>query len=281
MKSLLQKLSLGSIGTSRQNAIGPPRLVSPIRFPYGPFQFKAHVGTDVPYHVEASSNLMAWETICSGRARADMDFVDSDASKFSHRFYRLSADGVLSCNVTGYVTSTLSPGFSTVANPLRSEDSRIATLFKGMPDGMTVSRFDARTHELAENTLQRGKWSNESQALAPGDGAIVFNPGSDYRPLSFVGDVLLGNSSIPIPAGFSLRGPLVPQAGRLDTELAFPIGEGDVIHLFDRDKQSYVLCSYLNKAWTPHPPVIGVGESFWIAKKEARNWVSVFPPTNP
>ena len=271
MKTLLERLHLRP-GAGR--TVEPPRLYDPVRFPYGPFKFKTRIPKDVSYEIEAGRNLTAWETIASATSTGDIDFIDSDASKFSYRFYRLHANGVFSTNIIGYVTVTLPPGFSMIGNPLRSDDSRISTLLKAMPDGMTVSRFDARLHELMENTLEHGKWSNESHTLGAGEGAIVFNPSTDYKSLSFVGDVLQGTHSTPIPAGFSLRTSLAPRPGRLDTDLGFPIDEGDVVHVFDRDKQAYVLHPFTNGAWSPHPPVMGVGESFWIAKKEARNWQS-------
>jgi hypothetical protein len=274
--TLLEKLHLKSANPRKRAE--PPRLTEPVRVPYGAFQFKCQVPEGLPYEIIASSNLKTWERIYSDRSQGEINFVDSDAAKLNYRFYRLTADGVLSSNMIGYVTVTLPPGFCILSNPLRPEDTRISTMFAAMPDGMTVSRFDARTHELSENKLEDRKWSNGLQRLAPGEGAIVFNPVSDYKSLSFVGEVLLGNFSVAIPAGFSLRGSMLPQPGRLDTDLEFPISEGDVVHIFDRDKQRYVFCSFLNGGWKPHPPVIAAGEGFWIAKKDGRNWMGTIPP---
>jgi hypothetical protein len=54
--------------------------------------------------------------------------------------------------------------------------------------------------------------------------------------------------------------------------LGFPITDGDVIHLFDRDKQKYVLYPYEGGKWTAGTPVVGVAESFWVAKTSPGNW---------
>src|SRR2546423_15004672 len=112
MKSLLERLHFkrGNHGR-RGKVIHPPHLFDPVRFPYGPFKFKTGVPKDVSYEIEATTNLNAWGAVFSGKATGDLDFVDSNASKFSYRFYRLNADGVLSDNVIGYVTVTLPPGF--------------------------------------------------------------------------------------------------------------------------------------------------------------------------
>ena len=90
---------------------------------------------------------------------------------------------------------------------------------------------------------------------------------------SFVGEVCQGNLSTPIPSGFSLRGSLVPRAGNLVDDLSFPIAEGDVVHLFDRERQKYVLHPYTSGKWVAGQPLIGLGEAFWVAKTESRNWI--------
>lgn len=264
---------LSRFGGVKNTVIEAPVLIEPIRFPYGAFRFKFRVSREAAYEIEASTDLRNWEIVHSSKPGEEPEFVDTNARKFRYRFYRLHCGNVYSTNVIGYVTITLVPGFSLVSSPLHSADPRLSILFKGMPDGTTVNQFSALQHKLIDAALERGKWTNESLRLEPGEGAIVFNPSSDYKDISFVGDVPQGNFSTPIPAGFSLRSSLLPQAGRLDADLGFPISDGDVVHLFDRDKQSYVLYPFQDGAWKPQAPIVGVGESFWIAKKEGRNWL--------
>ncbi len=59
-------------------------------------------------------------------------------------------------------------------------------------------------------------------------------------------------------------------------DLHFPIADGDVIHIFDRDGQKYVLHLYEGGKWTSGPPILSVGESFWVAKTEPGNWIRNF-----
>ena len=69
----------------------------------------------------------------------------------------------------------------------------------------------------------------------------------------------------------------LPQPGRLDTELGFPIGDGDVIHLLDSETQKHVLHPYEGSAWKGEAPVLGVGEAFWVEKKKPGNWHQKLP----
>jgi len=198
-----------------------------------------------------ASDLERWHTIAEDVARGPgIEYVDSEASKYSHRFYRVVANEVHSANIIGYASTTLPPGFSMIANPFDAANNTIAELIKGWPDGTTFNKFDTRLFRLSDNAVKHGKWTNPGEKLLPSEGGIFFNPTSDYKSLNFVGDVMQGNLSVPIPAGFSVRSPLSPQAGQLDEDLGFPIGEGDVIHLFDRDRQKYVLYPFQGGKWT-------------------------------
>jgi hypothetical protein len=170
----------------------------------------------------------------------------------------------------------LPPGFSLIANQLSGSSNTVAELFKGWPNGTTLNKFDTQLFKLAENEVKEGQWTNPDERLAPGEGAIFFNPTTDYKPHSFVGEVMQGQLAIPIPAGFSVRSSLVPQPGHLHEDLQFPIAEGDVIHLFDRDRQQYHLHPYEGGKWKAGSPVVSVGESFWVAKTSPGNWIRSF-----
>jgi hypothetical protein len=159
-----------------------------------------------------------------------------------------------------------------IANPFDAADNAIAKLLGGWPDGTTFNKFDTRLFRLSDNAVKHGKWTNPDEKLQPGEGGIFCNPTPDYKSLNFSGDVMQGSLSVPIPAGFSVRGSLLPQPGRLGEDLGFPIGESDVIHLFDREQQKYVLYPFEGGKWTSGSPVINTCESFWVAKTEAANW---------
>jgi hypothetical protein len=272
INSLFQKFVRGK----KAEQVAPPVLGDATRFPYGPFQFKTRLPKGTAYQIDVSADLKTWTDIANGTAGIEsMEYLDSDASKFNHRFYRIAAGTVHSTNVIGYAAVTLAPGFSMIANPLESTRT-VAEVFNGWPDGTTLSKFDTRLFRLTENAVKFGKWTNPSEILMPGEGAIFYNPTSDYKSVSFVGEVMQGNLSIPIPGGFSVRSSMLPLPGHLGEDLGFPVADGDVIHLFDRDRQKYVLYPYEEGKWTDGSPVVSVGESFWVAKTEPGNWTLEF-----
>lgn len=272
-RRMLDKVG-GSLFSHRKSGNdSAPVLSEARRFPYGPFSFKASLSSGAAYTILASSDLNHWNPIASGTGSAQgLEYLDSDASKFSNRFYRVIANDLSSQNVIGFIAITLPPGFSLIANPLESPHNTVADLFKGWPEGTCLNRFDTRLFKLSENIFAHNRWTQPEEKLLPGDGAIFFNPTNDYKSHSFVGEVLQGHLARPVPAGFSLRSSSVPQAGNLADDLHFPIADGDIIHLFDRDHQKYVLYPFENGKWKSGPPILGVGEAFWIAKTEPGNW---------
>lgn len=251
-----------------------PVLGSAKRFSHGAFQFQIRVAAGSAYELQASSDMKNWKSIHSETAFGEtVEYLDTEASNFSFRFYRGVSGGATSKNILGYASIALPPGFSMIANPFNAVSNRVGALFPEMPEGTLLSKFDTGLFRLTNNTVKNGQWNNPNEAFVPGEGAIVFNPTSEFKTLNFVGDVSQGRLTNPIPAGMSIRSSLVPQPGRLNTDLNFPIGEGDVVNVFDRDQQKYSVYPYSVETWERNPPVIGVGESFWIGKKHPGNWV--------
>src|SRR5690349_10902316 len=122
VRSLIQKIGL-PLGHGKKE-IAPPVLCDAARFPYGPFSFKIQVTNGLPYRILASTDLVHWAPICDGVANSEViEYVDSEASKFSYRFYRSAVEQVSSRNVVGYASVSLPPGFSPVANPFNSSST--------------------------------------------------------------------------------------------------------------------------------------------------------------
>jgi len=249
-------------------------LASAIRFPDGPFQFRFHPAKSAAYEVHASRNLESWERVLSGQSGGEpVDFVDSDASKFNYRFYRVLAETIWSYNVVGYVTVNVPPGYSMIANPFQAPSNGVGAILPGMPDGTILNKFDTHIFQLTDNVVKNGEWIRPDELLVPGEGAILFNPTSDTRTINFTGEVMQGDLLMSIAVGFSVRSSQIPKPGRLNTDLGFPMSEGDLVHLFDRDRQNYVIYQYDKKKWSSNPPVVNVGEAFWIGKTAPGDWV--------
>ena len=274
LSALIQHLGVKTpFGTRLKTASDPPVMGDAVRFPYGPFRFRTRLQKGTDYIVVASTDLRNWAPIGKGKCPEEsFEYIDSEAFKFTYRFYRLIVGEFSSANILGYASVSLPPGFSMIANPFHSSQT-VSDLFKNWPEGTTLNRFDTRLFRLTENGIKAGKWTNQTERLVPGEGAIFFNPTSDYKSVSFVGEVLQGHLSVPVPGGFSIRSSLIPQPGNLADDLRFPIANGDVIHLFDREQQKYLLHPFENDQWTVGPPIIGVGEAFWVAKTDPGNWI--------
>src|ERR1041385_1434557 len=206
MVRIIQKIGgRAALFARRKNeVVAPPTLREAARFPYGPFQFKTQLPKGTAYTIQACTDLKTWNTILEGvESEATIDCVDSEAHEFSYRFYRLVAGEVASLNVIGYVSTTLPPGFSMIANPLDTPKNTATEMFKAWPDGTPFSKFEPPLFKLAESGVQGAKWTSPGESLGPGEGGIFFNPTEDYKSLSFAGEVRQGNLSVPIPAGFS------------------------------------------------------------------------------
>ena len=86
-----------------------------------------------------------------------------------------------------------------------------------------------------------------------------------------------GDVSVSIPAGYSIISSKVPQAGDIQKDLGYaPVG-GDTMYRFDNTAQSYKTYQYDAEfgEWTA-PPVVTVGESFFMLKKAAGTWTRTF-----
>ena len=211
--TIIKKIGVSSATLTARKAgsAPPPILQGAIRFPYGPFQFSAQLPKGSAYEVQASNDLKLWNSIAQGIAKDfTIEVLDSLATNYNHRFYRVIANDVPSSNVVGYASITVPPRFSMITNPFDSGSNTIGELFKDWPDNTTLNRFDTRLFRLMDNMVKNGRWTNPSDRLLPGHGAIFFNPTTDYKPLDFAGEVMQGNLSIPIPSGFSIRGSIVP-----------------------------------------------------------------------
>ena len=268
--------SITGFFTRKTKASPPPRpvLSNALRFPYGQFQFRFQLAKGAAYEIQTTRDLQNWDPLSSHKAEsAETEFLDAAAEKFNVRFYRVVSETVVSANVIGYVSISLSPGFSLISNPLNAPNNTVEKLFPNLPEGTTLHKFDTMLFRLNENTITRGKWSKPFETLAPGEGAIVPNPTPDPKKLDFVGEVLQGDLSLTLPAGFSIRSSMLPLSGPLHPDLQFPIAEGDAVHLFDREAQKYVIYSYQAGQWTPDVPVIRVAESFWVGKTSPGTWI--------
>lgn len=188
-----------------------------------------------------------------------------------------SAQAVYSVNVVGYINVEAPPGFSIIANQLdNGSGNQLGDILPTVPDGTTIYKFTGTAYESSTYDELDEAWSNPALVLAPGEAAFIRNLTANPIALTFVGEVRQGNLSNPLPAGFSMKSSIVPQAG-LVSELGLAGVDGDTIYLF-RDG-AYVSSTYdeLDEAWSAPEPNIAVGEGFFFRNlSAARSWDRVF-----
>lgn len=254
-----------------------PTLSGQRKFPYGAFFFEFTGAKGCPYEVQASTTLKGWETITNGTfTNRTTEFIDSDAPRHKHRFYKVNSGLLSSTNVVGFATVYAPPGFSLIANPFENAGDFIGQILPNMPEGTALHKFSPTQHKMVETTFSKGRWSNPMEKFVAGEGGLFFNPTKETFALQFCGQVAQGRLMNPIPAGFSIRSSLVPVAGQINTDLQFPLTQGDSVQIYNRDKQEYVTYAYPSKQWEVDPPMVGIGEAFWVEKSSAENWVIDF-----
>ena len=183
---------------------------------------------------------------------------------------------VYSVNAVGYVNTEMVPGFTLVSNPLDAGDgmNTVGNVLAGAPAGTVAYKFDAATgaYDINQNL---GVWTKPDMSFAPGEGLFVLNAGAAAFTVTFVGEVMQGELTVPIAQGFSIVSSMVPQAGGLSSVLGYPAAAGDAAYQFNPATQAYASSSFLG-AWVPAEPELAVGEAVFINSSDAKDWTRTF-----
>lgn len=188
---------------------------------------------------------------------------------------------VFSVNAVGYVNKTIPGGkLALISNPLTAADNTIGGLFKGVPAGTQVFKFDGTSFVTATYDDIDNAFLPEAAAkttVVPGEGVFVRNPTAQPLTITFVGEVPQGALKNPLPKGLSIRSSQVPQAGTAQ-ELGLVGGAGDQVFQFDVTGQSYFTSTFddIDNAWLPPLKQLAVGEAFFLNKQVAGSWDRTF-----
>jgi hypothetical protein len=155
----------------------------------------------------------------------------------------------------------LNTGFTIVGNPLNSTNNTLDGLFPAGGFGDTIYLYQGGTFVSSVNF---GTWS-PNLSMPPGVGAF-YNANAGFTN-TFVGEVLQGSLTNPIPAGFSLRASMVPQADTLGN-LGFAGQFGDTVYYY---RGGTYVSSINFGTWSPDE-IVGVGEGFWVNSGGAQSW---------
>lgn len=186
------------------------------------------------------------------------------------------AQNVYSLNVVGYYNVTVpANGFAMIANQFNTADNKISALIPNPPLGTSLFKFDAGYTTYIFDEFDEVWMPNGDATLNPGEGAFIKNVTGSPMTLTFVGEVPQGELQSDLPAGFSIRSSMVPQAGAATSVLGFPAQPGDSIFKYADGYTTYIFDEF-DEVWLPNDPVIGVGEAFFTKKINAGNWARNF-----
>jgi outer membrane protein assembly factor BamB len=243
--------------------------------------------------VEASVDLVNWTSagtvqLTDGAA----SYLDGDAPNYTQRFYRASSGSHRSFRPVGFLALEIPPGLSMIANQLNTTNHFVRSLFQGVPDGTTITKFNESTEQTETATFvsEAQGWTGPNFSLSPREGAVVEIISANAFTVTLVGEVLQGYLVNPVRAGLSRRSSMVPQSGGITLELGFVPVAGDSAFLWDNAFEYYHQFQHMGElGWyrfwpepvAPVEPEPGVGEAFWLELGSARDWIrsfSVWPP---
>lgn len=181
------------------------------------------------------------------------------------------AQNVYSLNVVGYVNKSIPGGFSMIANPLNTTNNTLQGVISSAPNFSSFLKWSGTGFESSSFVF--GNWT-VNFTLAPGEGGFI-NPGATGFTNTFVGEVLQGELTNNIPAGFSIQASKVPQAGTA-TELGLSAGLQSFDGVLKWTGTGYESYSFVFGNWAPSTPSFDVGESFFVNAGGARTWVRTF-----
>jgi len=193
---------------------------------------------------------------------------------------------VYSVNVVGYVNVTLKDGYNLIANPLATQSNAITDLVPAI-NFAAYFKFVDGTYK-GGNYL--GAWTEDEAGLTldPGEGLFYYlPPGTGDTVVTFVGEVMEGQLSNPLPAGLSMKSSMVPQSGALSA-LGFPADNFDVVYRYDPALQGgaggYITDTYIG-AWSGDSggaePTLDPGQAMFVFKGAANSWDRDFEVPRP
>jgi len=189
-------------------------------------------------------------------------------------FTAVSAQSVYSVNAVGYVNLNIVSGFTMIAKPLNTTNNTIGSLMPSIPDFSTLYKWNEGAQGFDIATFFFGSWDNPNLTLQVGEGAFL--EVSSPFTLTFVGEVMQGNLTNPIPANFSMKSSKVPQAGLVGTALGLTVGDFDTLYKWVPATQSYDIFTYFFGSWSPSEPSVGVGEAFFLQTGAPLSWTRTF-----
>jgi hypothetical protein len=114
-------------------------------------------------------NVGTSPVLASPRTNMTYLFTDTNAASYPYRYYRTLSQGLASTNVIGFVSVEVPPGYSLVANPLLAPTNTIEILFKDLPEGSAVYKYNSATGAYESGLTNASPASGTASSSPPMD----------------------------------------------------------------------------------------------------------------
>ncbi len=186
------------------------------------------------------------------------------------------AQNVYSLNVVGYYNVTVPAGkYALIANQLVQTNSTVANVLASVPAGTTVLKWTGTG--FAPNTYNGPDigWDDPTMTVQPGEGFFIQNTTTSDFTVTFVGEVDQNSETIQLTAGkYSLVSLFTPQQGDIQADFGYTPNDGDTI--LPWSGSSYSPDSYAAGIGWDYPPVVHVGDGFFIKPAKDNTWTRQF-----
>ena len=142
-----------------------------------------------------------------------------------------------------------------------------------LPGGTEIMKWNGNDFESDTYDAVNKLWSTNGDAtLLPGEAAFIINPTSSSLTIPFVGLVLQGLSANPIVAGTNYVSSIVPQAGRIQSDLGYKPNTNDQVLLWTGN--GFSTHTYSGSGWSSGEPVLNVGQGFVLVASQTNLWAA-------
>jgi hypothetical protein len=189
----------------------------------------------------------------------------------------MAQSNVYSLNVVGYYNVPVPANqLVLLANQLNTTNNTIANLIQG-PANAQFYKYNGGYTAYTFDDVDLVWTPNGNATLNPGEGGFYKSPSA--TTLTFVGEVPQGSLTNTLPINLlAIRSSMVPQAGKISTDLALPAEANDQAYTYNNGYTAYTFDD-VDLVWTPSEPNVGVGQAFFYKKAASSTksqWVRNF-----
>jgi hypothetical protein len=190
----------------------------------------------------------------------------------------VAQSNVYSLNVVGYYNVPAGANQKILlGNQLNTTNNTLAGIIPSPPPLSQFFKYNGGYTAYNFDDVDLVWLPDGNASLAPGEGGFFISPVA--TTLTFVGEVRQGSLTNTLPIGTKvLRTSIVPQAGRVSTDLGLPGEALDQLFTFNGGFTAYNFDD-VDLVWLPSEPTNQVGGAFFYIKAPGGtqpNWVRNF-----